>query len=317
MLRSEERLSESHLQDVVIGQECAEKRHQLQVTYPLTNGVVTNWEDMARVWDHTFCERLCLDPPSCKVMLTEPPLNPKSNRRRMMETMFERYGFSGAFVQVQAVLALYAQGLLTGMVLDSGDGVSHVVPVVDGMVYPNLTRRLNIAGRHVTSHLVDLLLRRGYALNRTADFETVRQIKEELCYMAFDVKREQKLARETTCLMKSYTLPDGRVIKLGPERFMAPEALISPSSVDIEAPGIAEMVFNCIQEMDIDNRSTLYRHIVLSGGCTMFPGMSSRLEKELKSLYMGRVAQASATQCPLLTDLLLFIPCSPHNAVSE
>ena len=187
--------------------------------------------------------------------------------------MFETYGFKAAFIQVQAVLTLYAQGLLTGalllrcrclelalsfcgagLVVDSGDGVTHVVPVVDGYAFPHLTKRLNVAGRHVTSYLVDLLQRRGYAFNRSADMDTVRQIKESLCYVSYDYKRDLQLGRETTHLMKSYTLPDGRVIKLGPERFMAPEALFSPDLVDVEGGGIADVVFKCVQEMDIDNR---------------------------------------------------------------
>ncbi|GMH37075.1 hypothetical protein BSKO_04948 [Bryopsis sp. KO-2023] len=289
MIRYEEKMSSRFLKDVMVGEECVEQRHQLQVSYPINNGVVTNWEDMQHVWEHAFSQRLHVDPTECSVMLTDPPLNPRQNRERMFATMFECYGFQSAFIQVQAVLTLYAQGLLTGIVLDSGDGVSHVVPVVDGYAFHHLTKRLDVAGRHVTSHFIDLLTRRGYALSRTADFDTVRAMKEDICYIAYDYKRELKLARETTCLMKSYTLPDGRVIKVGPERFMAPEALFAPEVMDIEAPGIPEMVFNCIQEADIDNRMALYQHVVLSGGSTMYPGMPSRLEKEIKQLYLNRV----------------------------
>jgi actin-related protein 2 len=120
--------------------------------------------------------------------------------------MFEKYNFAGVFIQIQAVLSLYAQGLLTGLVIDSGDGVTHVVPVVDGYSYPHLTKRMNVAGRHITSYLVDLLSRRGYAMNKAADFETVREIKEKLCYISYDYKREYQLGLETTILVKSYTM---------------------------------------------------------------------------------------------------------------
>ncbi|ESW33573.2 hypothetical protein PHAVU_001G086466 [Phaseolus vulgaris] len=124
--------------------------------------------------------------------------------------MFEKYNFAGVNFQIQAVLTLYAQGLLTGLVIESGDGVIHVVPIVDGCPYPHINKQMNIAGRHITSYLVDLLSRRGYALDRTTDFETVREIKEKLCYLSYNYKREYQLGIETTILVKNYTLPDGR-----------------------------------------------------------------------------------------------------------
>ncbi|GFY85126.1 actin related protein 2 [Actinidia rufa] len=167
------------------------------------------------------------------------------------------------------------------------------VPVVDGYSFPRLTKLMNVAGRHITSYLVDLLLRRGYAMNRTADFETVRDIKEKLCNISYDYKREYQLGLETTILVKNYTLPDGRVIKVGTERFQAPEALFTPELIDVEGDGMADMVFRCIQEMDIDNRMMLYQHIVLSGGSTMYPGLPSRLEKEILDCYLEVVLKGN------------------------
>jgi len=172
---------------------------------------------------------------------------------------------------------------------DTGDGDTHVVPVYDGFVPQNLIRRLDVAGRHITRYLIKLLLLRGYSLNRTADFETARMIKEKLCYVALDINVERKLAAETTVLMETYELPDGRVIKLGAERFEAPEALFSPSLIDVESAGMADMVFDMIQAADIDLRPEFYKHIVLSGGSSMYPGLPSRLEKGLKDRYLKDV----------------------------
>uniref|UniRef100_T1H4B6 Uncharacterized protein n=1 Tax=Megaselia scalaris TaxID=36166 RepID=T1H4B6_MEGSC len=148
---------------------------------------------------------------------------------------------------------------------------------------------LDIAGRDITRYLIKLLLLRGYAFNHSADFETVRMMKEKLCYIGYDIEMEQRLALETTVLVESYTLPDGRVIKVGGERFEAPEALFQPHLINVEGQGIAELVFNTIQAADIDMRPELYKHIVLSGGSTMYPGLPSRLEREIKQLYLERV----------------------------
>jgi len=225
-------------------------------------------------------------------MSSEIPANPKSNRTTMVQTMFEKYGFKSCYVAIQAVLVLYAQGLLTGVVVDSGDGVTHVVPVYEGFALPQ-TRRLEVAGRDVTKYLIKLLQARGYYFNRTADFETVRQIKEKLCYCSYDLDLERKLALETTVLIEPYELPDGRIIKVGPERFEATEALFDTYRVERDQAGISELIFQTIQSCEIDVRTQLYNHIVLSGGSSMYPGLPSRLEKDIKQFYLDKVLKGN------------------------
>jgi len=261
----------------------------LNISYPVVNGRIRKWDEMNHIWDYTW-EKLGADPTEHKILMTEPPLNPVANKEKVIETMLERYQFAGASMKIQALLVLYAQGLENGVVVDIGDGVSHVIPVWDGICPPHLIKRLDVAGRSVTSYLVKLLQARGYNFNRSADFESVRQIKEQCCYVAYDTELEKKLALETTTVVQNYKLPDGQEVKLGMERFEAPEVLFRPSLVDIEAPGIHELLFNMIQkDADIHLRLDFYKQIVLSGGSTMFPGLSSRLEKEVRQLYLTHV----------------------------
>ncbi|CAG8454618.1 4319_t:CDS:2 [Ambispora leptoticha] len=293
ILRAEEKIGNIKVKDIMVGDEAAKVRSILQMSYPMENGIIKKWEEMKHLWNYTFFEKLKVDPRECKILLTEPPMNPLANRREMVRTMFEEYGFQGVYVSIQAVLTLCAQGLLTGVVVDSGDGVTHIVPIYDGFALPHQTRRLDVAGRDVTRYLIKLLLLRGYAFNRTADFDTVQQIKEKLCYVSYDLKLDQKLANETTVLVENYTLPDGRVIKVGSERFEAPECMFQPHLIDCEQPGVAEQVFEAILDAAVDVRAELFRHIVLSGGSSMYPGLPSRLEKELKQLYMERVAHGN------------------------
>lgn len=296
ILRSEEKVGNVELKDIMVGDEAAAARSQLQITYPLDNGIVRSWEDMEHVWNYTWDQQLHIDPRECKVLLTEAPMNPQQNRRKMVEIMFEKYGFQGVYVAVQAVLVLYAQGLLDGVVLDSGDGVTHIIPVCEGFTMPNLVRRLDVAGSDVTRYLIKLLLLRGYAFNRTADFETIRQLKEKLCYVGYDLAIEEQLGNETTTLVDSFTVPDGRVVSIGPERYLAPEVLFQPHLIDVDAMGMAHQLFDCINKADIDLRPKFYQHIVLSGGSTMFPGLPSRLEKEIRQLYLERVLRGDRSK---------------------
>lgn len=296
ILRAEERQGEAVIKDIMIGDEAEQYRNYLQITQPLEHGIIKNWEDMRHIWNFTFDEKLKVDPKGRKILLTEPPMNPKANRQRLAQVMFEEYGFGGIYVAIQAVLTLYAQGLSSGVVVDSGDGVTHVVPVYDGFALSHLVRRLDIAGRDVTRYLIKLLLMRGYAFNRTADFDTVRQIKEKLCYVSYNLDVDSRLAEDTTVLVENYTLPDGRVIKVGSERFEAPECMFQPHLVDVEQPGVAELLFQTIQAAAVDTRAELYKHIVLSGGSSMYSGFSSRLEKEMKQLYLTRVLNGDASR---------------------
>lgn len=296
ILRAQSKVGGIEIKDLHVGEEASTLRSQLEITYPMNNGIVSNWEDMRHVWNHCFQDKLKIDPKHSKILLTEPAMNPKKNRERMVTEMFETYQFEGVFIAIQAVLTLYAQGLLTGVVVDSGDGVTHIVPVYEGYALPHLTRRLDIAGRDITKYFIKLLLLRGYAFNATADFETVRIMKEKLCYVAHDPRVESQLANETTVLVERYTLPDGRVINVGGERFGAPEALFQPHLIGVEGLGVAELLFECINKADVDLRAEFYKHIVLSGGSTMYAGLPSRLEREIKQLYLERILKGDTSK---------------------
>lgn len=294
LMRYDEDFENVELKDIMVGDEAARYRSMLELKYPVEQGQVKNWEDMCHIWDYTFYDRMKIDPHEHRIMLTEPPMNPASNKRIMCENMLEKYEFPAVKISIQATLVLYAQGLLTGVVLDSGDGVTHIVPVYEGVCPPHWIARINIAGRHITEHLIKLLQLRGYNFNKTADFETVRQIKESLCYVGYDLAVESQLARETTVLNSKYTLPDSREITLSEERYTAPEIMFQPSLCGIESVGIHELLYDVIgNKVDMDTRSAMWAHIVLSGGSTMFPGFPSRLEKEIKDMYLEKALKGN------------------------
>ena len=276
-------VADQGLKDWYVGDYAQSKRDKLTLKYPIRRGIIHNWDDMEKIWHHTFYNELRVAPEEHPVLLTDVRPTPRQNREKMTQIMFETFNTPAMYVTMQAELSLYASGRTNGIVVDCGDGVSCAVPIYNTAL-PDVNISLTFSGHELTDFLMQILTERGYPLTTFAEREIVRDIKEKLCYVAQDFEQELQTAASSSRLDKNYELPDGRVITIGNERFRCPEALFQPSFLGIQSAGIGETCYNSIMKCDIDLRRDMYANIVMSGGSTMFPGIADRMHREIAAL---------------------------------
>jgi len=260
--------------DLFCGDDVGPHRSKLAFSYPVQNGIIENFDDMQRIWDHTF-SLLDVNASDHPVLITEPPYNPRPNRERMVEMMFEYYLVPSLNVSIQGVLALFGHGRSTGLVLDSGEGVTHTIPIYEGFGLTPSIQRLDLGGRDLNTLLAKLLAKEGVSLTTTDAQHQVRLMKEKHCYCALDPTLEYAEPVQVV-------LPDGREVTLEDERWKCPEALFNPSIGGMESIGVAGLVWESVSKCDIHTRRSLLSNIVLSGGSTMFRGFAERLTSDLR-----------------------------------
>jgi actin len=189
--------------DCYVGTDAWSRRSELELKRPVERGMVINWDDMEKVWHHTLYNELHVAPEEHPVMLSESPMNPRANREKTGEIVFESFNTPALYV------------------------ANH------GHALPHATTRLDLAGRDVNEYLVQLMAERGYAFTTAAERESVRDIKEKLCYVAIDYEQEKQTAASARTLKKRYELPDGQIVTVGSERYHCTEALFDPSLIDL------------------------------------------------------------------------------------
>jgi actin-related protein 2 len=212
-LIGDDAISSAEIKEIMVGHQAWKARKFLDLKYPIENGIVKDWEDCVHLWKYGFDE-LKVKPSSSSVLVTEPVRNTDDARSKLAELIFEKFGFSALQIQIQAILSMCSEGKRTACVLDSGDGVTNVIPIFDNYILNNQIKRSNLAGKEITKQLIKLLFLRGYAFNSSADFETVKEIKEKLGLISHNIALDRKIAHETVFYEQDYQLPDGTLVKV-------------------------------------------------------------------------------------------------------
>ncbi|XP_049731765.1 actin-like protein 9 [Elephas maximus indicus] len=259
--------------------EAARVRPELTLVQPMRNGIVVDWDAAELIWRHLLEHDLGVAPQDHPLLFSDPPFSPATNREKLVEVAFEALRSPAMYVASQSVLSVYAHGRVSGLVVDTGHGVTYTVPVFQGNNLPHATERLDLAGIHLTAFLAEVLRGSGLALGQQ-DLETVESIKHRYCYVASDFLKEQ--ARPEQECRQVLKLPDGRTVTLGKELFQCPELLFSPPEIPGLSPvGVPTMAKQSLRKVALEVRADVAQNVLLCGGSSLFPGFEGRFRAEL------------------------------------
>lgn len=291
--------------DFFIGDEAVANSKVYNSSNPIKHGQVEDWTSMEQFWEQCIFKYLRCEPEDHYFLLTEPPLNAPENREYTAEIMFETFNCPGLYIAVQAVLALAAswtskqvtERTLTGTVIDSGDGVTHVIPVAEGYVIGSAIKHIPLAGRDITQFVLALIREReGAKIPPAEALEVAKRVKETYSYVCPDLVKEFNKYDSEEGWFKKYDVLNKvtkatTTIDVGYERFLGPELFFNPEifSSDWLVP-LPRIVDEVVQSCPIDTRRGLYKNIVLSGGSTMFKDFGRRLQRDVKRAVDNRIA---------------------------
>eukprot|EP01083_Nonionella_stella_P242507 845874_1 len=288
--------------DVFVGDEAQAKRGILRMSHPMEGGVITNWDDMERIWHHTWYNELRIGPEEYPFLMTESPFSPQLQREKSTQIMFERFNVPKFYLISTSLLACYSKQSTTGVVLESGDGGTTVTPIYERYTLAvSKENRLDLTGFMFTDYLEKLLSNKGNSFTTTSEKEDLRDIKEKHCYCALDYDKELVKSQNTTDIQLEhklgraywyvgYDLPDAETITVNESRFQCCEPLFDPQRIGIEnRGGVHQMIYDAVMNCDADTRIDLFSNIVVAGGNTMFKGFQERLELEMSKRWLKHI----------------------------
>ncbi|CAG4984687.1 unnamed protein product [Parnassius apollo] len=267
--------------DVTFGDEAIKMRGVSHLNWPVDEGFIKDWDEVEKLWHHIFYRKLHVPPEEARVMYVTHPLASKRYKEKITEIMFECFMVRNIYLGPSPALVLHASGRTSGIVWENGYSCSYIAPVFEGFPLKNATITSQINGKTLTDCLQKLMIKVGYCFTTPMEKELLESIKVQLCYVAREYGEEVVSYSASEKNKIKFDLPDGQHVLIGEERFKCPELLFQPHLLKLQCPSIVDDICTSIKKCDLEYKPLFYNNIVLSGGSTLFKGLSDRLALEL------------------------------------
>ncbi|TFG11547.1 MAG: zinc-ribbon domain-containing protein, partial [Promethearchaeota archaeon] len=274
--------------NIYVGNDAMRMRGVLKVKHPIDRGAIMDWNDYFEILNYVFYSLLRIENLSeYPVLYTEYPFMPRDTKEYIARVFYETHRVKSLIMVPTPILSIFSVGLTTGLVIESGDGMTWVCPIVNGQIIDQAVQKLTLAGTDVNQYLKNLLMREGINIESSAVDEIIRDIKEKNCYFSLDPSKKPNVNDSLTV-----SLPDGTVVKIPNYIFSeAPEVLFQPQLLGYSIDNVSQAVITSLQGIDNHYWSDLLSHVVISGGNLSYSGFDERFSSELNNLLpeLGKI----------------------------
>ena len=268
-----------------IGEDCLKNIGLLKLHNPIKHGILVNEQEIIPLFNHIY-SKLGINTDERRehpLIITEPLLNPYSNREKIANSLFDYIGIPSIFFASQPILSLFSTSATTGIILESGEGVSQSCIIYEGYSLPNTYERYDFGGGDVTEYLKLAMKKKGYQLFNSNEYRLISDMKEKYCFFLpqkynLNIENVKKALNSKKI---NYYLPDGTIITLGDERILASEILFNPELIGKEYLGLSDIIFSSINKAEIQLRPKAFENIVLSGGNVLMRGLEDKMKEDI------------------------------------
>ena len=287
-----------------VGNDVSRMRGVLKINHPIERGAIMDWDSYFEILNYIFYSLLRVKSVSdYPVFYCESPFMHRETKEYIARLLFETHGVSSLIMMATPLLSLFSVGLTTGLVIESGDGLTWIAPIVNGVMQDHAVQKLALAGIDVNHNLKNLLMREGVNITSSAADEIIQEIKEKNCYFVIDPNDPPKTGEKFAVPM-----PDGSNITVANHvLYQAPEVLFNPGMLGVSSVmNLTEAIIASLRVLDNKYWHELLSHIVFSGGNLSYSGFEQRLQSELIAVLpqLGSIPRPKPTLSTVKTELI-------------
>ncbi|KAM9250471.1 LOW QUALITY PROTEIN: actin-like protein 7A [Cariama cristata] len=268
----------SKQKETFVGRELQNSSVPLTLINPVRHGIVVYWNCVQDTLEYTFQMEVKIQPKNHTVLVSVPPLCTITDKEKYAEKMFEAFHMPAIHIAYQSNLSMYLYGKTSALIVESGHGTSHVVPIYESYVTRSITGRVDYAGLDITC-LMKLLNESGNVFTEH-QLNVIQYLKEKCCYTSLDLAQDLSLPIQKQQM--DYKLPDGHLLTVGKERFLCAEALFKPALRGSQQRGLSQLTLTCLKKCDADVQKKMVENILLCQGSTM---MANHFQMELARMF--------------------------------